>query len=102
MRLPRPAVIVPAAALAAAWLSGCAMSDDKLARVLVAPGKYSTYRCADIAERAKVIGTRQAELKALMVQAGPGAGGQFVSATAYRPEYLNLHGEMMDLQQAAR
>jgi hypothetical protein len=90
------------AALAASWLSGCGMSDDKLARVLVAPGQYVTYRCVDIAERVKSIAGRQRELKALMAKAGPSAGGRLVSATTYRPEYLNLHGEMLDLRRTAR
>lgn len=100
MRSRRSAFMLTAAALAASWLSACSTSDDKLARVFVAPGKYEIYSCTAIATTAKSIAPRLAELKTLMAKAGTTASGQFVNATAYRPEYLNLHGEMMDLRQA--
>jgi hypothetical protein len=90
------------AAVLASALGGCGMSDDKLSRLLVAPNQYAVWRCANIVQQIKSNARRQSELKELMAKAGPSAGGQLVAATAYRPEYLKLHGEMANLQQAAR
>jgi len=100
MRSRRSISIWAAAALAGSCLSACSMSDDTLARVLVAPGKYEIYNCTAIATTAKSIAPRLAELKTVMARAGTTASGRFVNATTYRPEYLSLHGEMMDLRQA--
>ena len=36
-----------------------------------------------------------------MARAGPGTGGQMVSTVAYRPEYLSLQGDMIDIRQVA-
>ena len=82
-------------------LGGCAMSDDKLAQMLVAPDKFALYRCEEMATRAKELAVREAELKALMVRAGTGSGGELVSTVAYRPEYLSVQGEMIELRRTA-
>lgn len=82
-------------------LSGCAMSDDSLARILVAPEKFSTYACPDLATKAKELAIHERRLKGLMAKAGTDAGGQLVSAAAYRPDYLSVHGEMMEVQRTA-
>ncbi len=88
--------------LAAGLLAGCAGADqDATARFLVAPGKYVLFNCAQIAHQAGVNATRQHELEALMVKAGDGSAGRLASAVAYRPEYLQLRGEMADLRQSA-
>ena len=36
-----------------------------------------------------------------MIKAGPGTGGQIASSMAYRPEYNQLRGEMVQLRKAA-
>ena len=87
--------------LAAVLLAGCASSSDTTAHFLVAPGKYVLYSCADIAQQAKLNSDRQRELEGLMMKAGTSSAGQLVSATTYRPEYLQLRGEMDDLRQSA-
>jgi outer membrane PBP1 activator LpoA protein len=98
----RAAVRLAALALAAGLLAGCAGTDpDATARFLVAPGKYVLFNCAQIAQQAQDNGKRQHELEALMVKAGNESSGQLVSAVAYRPEYLQLRGEMTDLRQVA-
>jgi hypothetical protein len=93
------------AALLAAMLAGCTTSggttDDKIARTLVAPDKYVLYNCAQIADQAVGTAAREKELLALMKKAGDGAAGGFVSTIAYRPEYLQRHGEMNELRNAA-
>ena len=104
------AAIAPmfALALAAVALTGCATTetdianrDDSAARFLVAPGKYRLYNCPQIKEAAAANVKRQHELEELMVKAGAGAGGDFVNTVAYRPEYLSLRGQMMDLRRTA-
>src|SRR5690606_9277708 len=82
-------------------LGGCAMSDDKLAQMLVAPNKFALYRCEEMAEHAKKLAAREAELKALMARAATGSGGQLVNSMAYRPDYLSVEGEMMELRRTA-
>jgi hypothetical protein len=90
-----------AAALAALTLTACAGNDDMTARMLVAPGKYTLFNCPQLAQQATTNLKRQHELEGLMAQAGTGSGGQMVSAVAYRPQYLQLRGEMADLRQTA-
>jgi hypothetical protein len=90
-----------AAALTALTLAACAGNDDMTARMLVAPGKYVLFNCTQLAQQADVNMKRQHELEGLMAQAGVGSAGQMVSAVAYRPEYLQLRGEMEDLRQTA-
>jgi hypothetical protein len=95
--------LVVAAVLATA-LCGCAAggtADDKVGRFLVAPDKFALYSCADIAEKSTATAARERELERLMAKAGEGAGGRLVSTVAYRPEYLELHGEMNELRIAA-
>ena len=94
-----------AAALLAASLAGCTTSggssDDKMGRFLVAPDKFVLFNCAELADRATTIAGRQRELEGLMAKAGEGSGGRLVSSIAYRPEYLERHGEMNELRSAA-
>ena len=90
------------AVLCAALLAaGCAVPDDKLARMMVAPGKFSLYTCPDLVAKAKELAKRERELRGLMAKAGEGAGGGLVSALAYRPDYLSAQGEMRDVREAA-
>lgn len=88
------------AALVAVALGGCA-SDDTAARFLVAPDQYVLYNCPQLAEAVEANAKRQRELEALMTKAGTDSGGRFVSATSYRPEYLQLRGEMTELRKEA-
>jgi hypothetical protein len=95
---------IVAAALLAASLAGCTTSgtsDDKVGRLLVAPDKFVLYSCADIAGQAAATAARVRELEQLMAKAGEGSGGRLVSSIAYRPEYLERHGEMNELRSAA-
>jgi hypothetical protein len=93
-----------AAPLVAVLLSGCTeggTSDDRVGRFLVSPGKYDLYPCPQMGDRGVELAIRQNELEVLMAKAGPGAGGSFASAVAYRPEYLQVRGEMTELRKAA-
>jgi hypothetical protein len=94
-----------AAILSVSLLAACAGSNttdsDSAARFLVAPGKYTLFNCAQLAVQSKTTVERQHELEGLMAKAGTTSGGEVVNAIAYRPEYVTLRGEMMDLRQAA-
>lgn len=81
-------------------LSGCAMSDDTMARFLVAPDKYTLYNCRDLAAQEKITAARESELRQLMAQAGIDSSGRLVSAMAYRPDYIEVLGELRELRQA--
>lgn len=85
----------------AACAGGSAADTDSAARFLVPAGQYTLYNCAQLAERSKTTAARQHELDGLMTKAATSSGGQLVNAVAYRPEYLTLRGEMLDLRQAA-
>ena len=95
-----------AIALLAAMLSGCTgssggSSDETFGRILFAPGKFALYNCAEIADRVTANIARQHVLEGLMAKAGAGSGGRMVSNVAYRPEYLELRGEMVELRRVA-
>ena len=86
--------------LGALSLCGCT-SDEVASRILVEPERFQLYNCPEIATASQANMTRQHELEALMIKAGPSAGGQIASSMAYRPEYNQLRGEMVQLRKAA-
>jgi hypothetical protein len=99
----RPSAVanLSAAVFAALTLCACTMSDDKLGRLLVAPDKYVLYTCPEMVVAAQSTAARERQLEQLMAKAGQGADGRFVSAIAYRPDYLAVHAEMNELRSAA-
>ena len=87
------------AALTAA-VCGCA-SEDTAGRFLVTPDKFVLYNCVQLSETAQGIAARQQVLEKLIAKAGKGGGAEFVSDLAYRPEYVQLRGEMNELRKAS-
>lgn len=87
--------------VAAAMVSGCAMSDDTTGRFLVQPDKYQLYGCKELAEAAQAVSTRQLEIEGLMAKAGSDATARFVTTVTYRPEYLQLHGQMNEIRRTS-
>jgi len=87
------------AAVAAALLSGCA-SEDAAGRFLVTPDKFVLYNCAQLSDAAQANFARQQQLEKLMAKAGTGSGAVIVSDLGYRPEYVQLRGEMTELRKA--
>ena len=83
----------------AAGLCGCA-SEDTAGRFLVTPDKFVLYNCAQLSDAAQANFVRQQQLEKLMAKAGTGTGGEVVSDLAYRPEYVQLRGEMNELRKA--
>jgi hypothetical protein len=78
--------------------AGAASADDEtMSNFLVVPGKYVLYNCQQLDVQAKSNQKRIAELEALMAK----SGSEFANMVAYRPEYLQLRGEMADLRHEA-
>ncbi len=98
----RPIVV---AVLLAGLLAACATQggndDDAMGRFLVAADKFTLFNCAQLAEKAQVTAARENELLRLMAKAGSDTDGRLVSTIAYRPEYLELRGEMNELRRTA-
>ena len=92
--------ILAAIALTAIALGGCA-SDEAASRLLVQPDRYMLYNCEALATTAQANAVRQRELEGLMAKAGVDTGGQLVSSMTYRPEYLQLRGQMEQLRKTA-
>jgi hypothetical protein len=75
--------------------TGAASADDEaISKFLVAPGKYILFNCQQLDVQAKANQKRIAELEALMAK----SGNEFANAVAYRPEYLQLRGEIADMR----
>jgi len=90
-----------AAAVLAACLAGCgSISDRTAAAAFTSPGKYNVYTCDDIERTAVGLRARQVELEQLMARASQGAGGEFVNTIAYRGEYAQGRGDLIELGQA--
>ena len=100
-RVRRTTIIAVSIAAFAAALAGCAMSDDQLARLVVAPDKYALYSCPEIAKDAQAAAAREQQLQQLMAKADVEVSGRLVSAVAYRPDYLTVRGELNELRAAA-
>ncbi len=82
-------------------LAGCSMSDDTMASFLVAPGKYTLYNCAQLAEAEAARSSREKELEQLMARAEVDTSGRLVSTIAYRSEYLSVRGELDEVRRAS-
>jgi len=81
-------------------LSACGTSGD-VSSLLVAPGKYDIYTCAQIADRMQAVEVEGQRLEGLMSRASQNASGQFISNIAYEPDYLSNRGELRELQKSA-
>ena len=90
------------ALVAAVVLGGCAMSDEKAASLMVAPGDYDLYSCPQLAVAAAPLRKRRMELHGLMARADVDAGGRMMSTIGYRPEYLTISGELHSIDATAR
>ena len=97
-------LVCTVAMLAAPFLSGCVTqggsSADRLGSLMVAPGKYEFYSCAHLAAQTAGLKGRERELEALIAKAGPGVGGSLVSSVAYRPQYSQVRGDLIEVRKA--
>ena len=88
-------------AILMAGLGGCgSISDRTAAAAFTSPGKYGVYTCEDVERTIAALRARQVELEQLMARASQGAGGEFVSTIAYRGEYAQGRGDLVELAKA--
>ena len=97
--LTRIGAVMFAAALIAP-LAACGTTDEA-ARFVVAPGKYDTYTCPQIADQMEKTQAEVARLEGLMARASQGEGGQAISEIAYGPDYLANRGDLNELRKSA-
>jgi hypothetical protein len=90
----------PILGLVLCGLTGCGMSDGAGA-LFVDPGRYTLYRCDDLAARRKVLVARETELRGLIEKASESPGGAVVGSLAYRSEYDSVLAEQKLLQRKA-
>jgi hypothetical protein len=94
--------VVVAIALPAASLAGCgSISEDTAAKAAFASGRYDLYTCRDLEERTVQVRKRQLELEQLTARAAQSPGGAIMGAMAYRSEYIQGRGELMELDRQA-
>jgi hypothetical protein len=83
-----------------ALLTGCASSDGPY--VFADAGKYHFHTCEQLATVSKQKHDRQRELKELIDKAEQAAGGQIVSALAYRTDYVAVNEELQVIDSTLR
>ena len=76
-------------------------SEELAGRLAAAPDKYILWSCGEMANEARDIAGREHDLEALMKKAEVDAGGRFVSAIAYQPEYSQLCGQLDQVRKSA-
>lgn len=86
--------------VAASAVSGCG-TEDTAGRFLVTPDKFVLYNCVQLSDAAQLNFARQQQLEKLIAKAGNGSTAVIVSDLAYRPEYVQLRGEMNELRKAS-
>ena len=83
-----------------ALLTGCATSEGPY--FFADAGKYHFHNCEQLATASKQKHDRQRELKELIDKAEQGAGGQIVSALAYRTDYVAVNEEIQVIDSTLR
>jgi hypothetical protein len=84
--VPRSIALLGVAAVAlVSALAGCTSNDRN--ELLIDPGRYSVFKCDDLAARWKLVSTREKELRGLMDRANQSGGGAVVGSLAYRADY---------------
>jgi len=84
---------------AALIVTGC--GSDGPGAIWVDPGKYTFYKCDDLARRWKALITREDELRGLIEKANESAAGAVVGSVAYRSDYEAVLSEEKMLQRTA-
>jgi hypothetical protein len=80
-------------------VTGC--GSDGPGAIWVDPGKYTFYKCDDLARRWKALITREDELRGLIEKANESAAGAVIGSVAYRSDYEAVLTEEKMLQRTA-
>ena len=90
-----------AAMLTIVGLAGCASISEQTARVIfAAPAKFDDKNCQEIENLITGNRARQKDLEQLMARADQAPSGGFVNAIAYRPDYVQVRGDLERLAKA--
>jgi hypothetical protein len=81
-------------------LAGCGFGNGA-GSIFVDPGKFESYRCADLVARWKTDNDREKELRNLMDKAAQAPGGSVIGTVTYRSDYESILTEKRMLQQQA-
>jgi hypothetical protein len=84
---------------AALIVTGC--GSDGPGAIWVDPGKYTFYKCDDLARRWEALITREDELRGLIEKANESAAGAVIGSVAYRSDYEAVLSEEKLLQRTA-
>jgi hypothetical protein len=80
-------------------LAGCTSNDS--GELLIDPGRYSIFKCDELAARWKIVSAREKELRGLMDKASQSNGGAIVGSLAYRADYDTVVSDERLLQRTA-
>ena len=94
-------LLLLAAALSLAGCTTQGSTDDRVARLFVAPDKFANYSCLQIEHRANGTAGRRKQLEGLMAKAGTTPDGRIVSVLAYQAEYTETAGDLSELRRTA-
>jgi hypothetical protein len=84
-----------------AGLAGCASISEQTARtIFAAPAKFDNKNCEEIEGLIANNRSRQKDLEQLMARADQAPSGGFVNAIAYRPDYVQVRGDLERLAKA--
>jgi hypothetical protein len=95
---PRLLALLSVIELAGA-LTGCGSFDG--GQLLIDPGRYSIFKCDDLAKRWKTVTAREKDLRELMARASQTGGGAVVGSVAYRADYDAVLSDERLLQHTA-
>jgi hypothetical protein len=95
---PRLLALLAVIGLAGA-LTGCGSFDG--GQLLIDPGRYSIFKCDDLAKRWKTVTAREKDLRELMARASQTGGGAVVGSVAYRADYDAVLSDERLLQHTA-
>ena len=97
----RRGLALTAAVTMAAGVVGCASVSEQTARVIfAAPAKFDDKNCQEIDNLITGNRSRQKELEQLMARADQASSGGFVNAIVYRPDYIQVRGDLERLAKA--
>jgi hypothetical protein len=82
-------------------LASCgSISEDTARAVFAAPGKFDGKTCQELDNLILSNRARQKELEQLMARSSQAPSGGFVNTIAYRPDYVQVRGDLQLLAKA--
>ena len=99
--LERPRLILSGSLLILAALTAASCGSDDPGAIWVDPGKFSFYKCDDLARQWKQLATREKDLRGLIDRANETSTGAVIGSMAYRSDYEAVLSEEKQVQREA-